>query len=232
MRAYLAGLFADKIDVLSSDIFNNLKKSFMLKQKCSQTPNGSFVFANDYKALSKKPYVVFLSRLTEGKGLTDFLNILPKLWEEIKIKAPKNIEFIIAGKGNLFDFAQKQTLLLKENGIPISMAGEVHTPSFLQNVSVFLSLQEVTNYPSRVIAESLFSGTQVIIRNTGDSKKIGNLTGIDYCSATLNDKELSEKILISIKKALNEEHIKQTILEAKNIFSSKKTIDYFESLIS
>jgi hypothetical protein len=51
---------------------------------------------------------------------------------------------------------------------------------------VVLSLQKISNYPSQVVQEGLISGTSVLITNTGDSNKFGNIPGIFYINNEFN----------------------------------------------
>jgi len=69
--------------VLNEFVENN--KS--LKNKCTQTPNGTYFNSNiENKINKKKCKFVFISRLVNGKGVDKFLEIIPSIDKIVKTK--------------------------------------------------------------------------------------------------------------------------------------------------
>src|SRR6185312_1644365 len=96
-------------------------------------------------------------------------------------------EFRIAGYGPLQEHIAQRVAFLAGAGVPIAFIGYAAADALLPATAVVLSMQEVTNYPSRVVAEALMAGCAVVVRDTGDSREFGSdLPGLVYCSAHLD----------------------------------------------
>ncbi len=184
--------------------------------------------------VKKSPVVAMIGRLEPGKGINDFLDIFPEIWAIIKDSAPSGFQLRIAGTGSLLNDVRHKIASMQSNGIAIHYNGFVQVDEFLKDVSVVLSMQELTNYPSRVVAEALISGACVIIRNTGDSKMFGEiLPGLLYCNADLDANELASLMLSVFQKYKDNDQLGDDIRQkAQEAFCSKKYIDYFDSIIS
>ena len=87
-------------------------------------------------------------------------------------------------------------------------------------------MQEATNYPSRVVAEALSYGCNVITSDTGDTREFGELKGLFYY-LTINE------LFSAIDDVMNEKFdTKEIADEAVVRFSSKEYIDYFYRIFS
>ena len=234
VRQRLTMLFASKIDVLNETIYTNLKDNLWFsKKKLSITPGGTFVAPESCSYSVKSPKVAIVSRLIDGKGILEFLDILPAIWQSIVDKVPEDFLFSVCGDGPLAEIVDKKIRKYRFEGIPINYEGFVIPSKFLTDVSIVLSLQVVTNYPSRVVAESIMSGCHVFIRDSGDSKMFGNDSiAFSYISNTLNPLEISHKIVEILEKTKNDNFIQKIRLKGIDKFASKSTTDYFDKLIS
>jgi glycosyltransferase involved in cell wall biosynthesis len=235
IRQRIAMFFAKRIDVLNSSIYEQLNdKLFFSKNKLSLTPGGTFVNPSFYNFIQKKPKVAIISRLIDGKGVIEFLELIPSIWDKISNEVDNEFSFSICGDGVLADKVEAMICQLKLNGIPINYHGFVIPSHFLKDVSVVLSLQKVTNYPSRVVAESTLSGAHVLIRDSGDSRKFGiESEDLTYISKWLEPAEIAEKIIKQLRLFRNNPDRPNEIRRlGLNKYSSHNTAEYFHRLIN
>ena len=231
--AWLSFFFVRRIDVLSPDIYRALRGHFRF-QYMSLTPGGTYLVPDTMVACMREPTVVFFGRLVHGKGLSDFFDVLPALWVRLRDRVPVGFSFQVAGYGDLESFVVKRVEALKRDGVPISFIGYRVASQLLPRCSVFLSLQEATNYPSRVVAESLMAGCAVIIRDTGDSRLFGtDLPGLQYCHAKLDSDQLAEQIVSSVFGFQYNTNFEDRVREAAIArFGSHAYIDYFQNIMT
>jgi glycosyltransferase involved in cell wall biosynthesis len=209
-------------------------KNYRTANKMSLTPQGTFVLTPPTIQRSRAPTVAFLSRLVSQKGIDDFLDILPDVWRALKDRIPKGFKFIIGGYGPLQGHVANRVDKLNAVGVPIDFIGYTNATELFACTSVVLSMQEITNYPSRVVAEALMSGCAVIVRNTGDSMHFGNnIPGLFYCEGHLKSTELAEKIERLVGFIINDSKYSITIrASAIQKFGSEECINYFKRILS
>jgi glycosyltransferase involved in cell wall biosynthesis len=186
--------FVRRVDVLSPQILSRMT-DYRTAPKMSLTPGGTFIEVLPEADVAKAPTVALLSRLIDKKGIDDWLDVLPGVWDRLQSRVPAGFSFTIAGYGPRQDHFEQRIAALAAQGVPVTFSGYANAIDFLPRVSVVLSMQEVTNYPSRVVAEALVSGCGVIVRDTGDSRQFGeDLPGLVYCQAKLDAAELADQI--------------------------------------
>ena len=231
---YLVARFSRKVDILSPQIFRGASLHGSLKNKVQLTPGGTYIGGFSRGSIEKSPVVAFIGRLQTNKGIMEFLRIFPEIWSRIKTEVPPGFKVCIAGKGVLYETINQMTTDMRQEGMPIFCQGYVKVPEFIRPVSVVVSLQQNTNYPSRVVAEALLSGASVIVRDTGDSRMFGtSLPGLYYCGAELDAIELSSLILSTLKRYASDDGFALNVSrESEQVFCSQKYIDYFDALIS
>lgn len=229
--AWLSLFFTRKSDILSPAIFAKLS-NHPRAPSMSLTPGGTFLLPRVSDAGQRLPIVCFFGRLAPLKGVPDFFDVLPDLWLCLKGKVPESFQFVVAGYGPLEDYVTERTEQAVRIGVPVRYIGFVKSDELLSRASVFLSLQEVTNYPSRIVAEALVSGCSVIVRDTGDSRSFGNgIPGLIYCDSSLNSTELSVLIIRIINDYLNNKILTKIISEfAVSKFGSLMYLDYFKKM--
>jgi glycosyltransferase involved in cell wall biosynthesis len=230
---WLAFFFVRQIDVLNPTIFSEMR-NYRAAKKMSLTPGGTFLVPSPPVASPRFPTVVFLGRLVSGKGVDDFLDVLPDVWALLLERAPKDVSFQIAGYGSLQKHVDKRVAALARSGVPIVFVGYAAAHELLARAAVLLSMQESTNYPSRVVGEALIAGCGVIVRDTGDSREFGqDLPGLVYCHARLDAREIADQLAMLLDRIMIEpgfsDEVRNTAL-AK--FSSKRCIDYFRDVMS
>lgn len=221
-----------KIDVLSPAIFQAMRHH-RAASKMSLTPGGTFLVEPPRVAEAKTPTVVFVSRLVPGKGADDLLDVLGDVWTHLRACVPPGFAFRIAGYGPLADRVAARVDALAQAGTPISFVGYVAAESLLSSAAVVLSMQETTNFPSRVVAEALMAGCAAIVRDTGDSRQFGvDLPGLVYCEARLDAREIADRIAALIDLQMHDASFAERLRSAACArFSSPRYIDYFRELI-
>lgn len=232
LLSWLSFFFVDRVDVLNPTIFSKMAK-YRMSWKMTLTPGGTFLHPMVVKGHVRQPKAVLLSRLVPGKGIDDLLDVLPQVWSKLRALAPSDFRFEFAGYGPLEEHVVNRIAILARSGVPVSFIGYADAVDLLTQSSIALSMQETTNYPSRVVAEALVAGCAVIVRNSGDSMHFGNdVLGLEYCTAKLDPEELANllnKWLYIIK---TEEQVSSRIaMLAIDKFSSKNSVEYFTAML-
>lgn len=87
-------------------------------------------------------------------------------------------------------------------------------------------MQDATNYPSRVVAEALSNGCNVIASDTGDTRDFGELKGLFYYSTI-------DELFKSIDNVMNDKFKTNEIIDSAVVrFSSEDYINYFYRIFS
>lgn len=230
--AWISFFFVGRIDVLSPAIFSEMRR-YRRAERMSLTPGGTYLVPSFPTALPKSPTVVILSRLVPGKGVDHFLDVLPHLWELLCHRAPRGTSFQIAGYGPLEGHVVARVAALSDIGVPIRFVGYAVADVLMAEAAIVLSMQELTNYPSRVVAEALMAGCGVVVRNTGDSREFGDdLPGLLYCHSDLDAGEIAGQIALLLEIVLRDAGSTERIRNAAIArFSSKHYVEYFSGVM-
>ena len=230
--AWVSFSFTRRIDVLSPTIFAAMRHQ-RAAPKMSLTPGGTFLVEPPRDSQTKTPTVVFVSRLVPGKGADDLLDVLGEVWTQLRPRVPAGFAFRIAGYGPLAERIAARVDALARAGTPVSFVGYAAAETLLGPAAVVLSLQETTNFPSRVVAEALMAGCAAIVRDTGDSRQFGiDLPGLVYCGATLDAQEMADQIATLVDLQMHDASFAGRLRSAAVArFSSPRYIDYFHHLI-
>lgn len=230
---WISFFFAKRVDVLSPNVFDAMR-TYRASKRMSLTPGGTFLVPPAWHACEKAPSLVFMGRLVAGKGLDALLDVLPALWGKLQNKVPLDFSVQIAGYGALEGHVKSRVDALRKLGVPIEFLGYADAEPLFAKSSIVLSLQDSTNYPSRVVAEAMMAGCGVIVRDTGDSRQFGtDLEGLLYCHKNLHAEELAEKILFLLDRMSADAGYSSLIRAAAlTRFCSKQNIDYFRSVIT
>lgn len=233
MWEWLSFFFAAHIDVLSPDVYAALRRH-RARRRMSLTPGGTFMLPPPPVRTKKAPSVVLMSRLAPRKGVEELLDALPELWIRLQGQIPPDFSVQVAGYGVLEEQVKARIARLSSDGVPVRFLGYADAESLLTDASIVLSMQEVTNFPSRVVAEAMMAGCGVIVRDTGDSRQFGSdLPGLHYCKADLDPSELADQIVSLIGRFDSEPSFRGEIrTAAETKFSSASYIDYFSTLIT
>lgn len=235
IRQYLTMLFVKRIDILSPSIYEIVSKYKLISsKKISLTPNGTYIFPTNIintELNNKETTYGFIGRLVAGKGVDKLLSSIPSIWEGLD---NKEISFFIAGYGALETEVKMKIQELKKLGIPINFLGYMPAEEILKSAKIIFSVQEVTNYPSRVVAEAMLNGCKVLVTDSGDSRNFGIFkNGLSYIKANLSPAEIIEQINLTEACFQSIKNypliIREEGLEA---FSNSKVIDYFYNILN
>lgn len=228
---WLSFFFVQRIDVLSPTILTAMRH-YRAAGRMSLTPGGTFLIPPQPGTAERAPVAAFLGRLVPGKGVDALLDMLPRLWERLRHRIVDGFAFEIAGYGPLQREVDARVESLSSEGIPVKFIGYAHAHTLFARSAVMLSLQEPTNYPSRVVAEALMAGCSAIVRDTGDSREFGELPGLVYCKAQLDPDELADQLSSLCARTLHEAGFQQKMRDAALArFSARHYIDYYHDLI-
>ena len=227
---WLASFFAEKVDVLSPDILKLAGKELKhIENKASLTPGGTYIFPSDDIVVPKARKVIFISRLEPNKGVDVLFDILPLINQ--CLSANEKVTFHVYGEGSLAGFVKAQAEKYKNLGIDIEYHGYGVIDKILPDAWCVLSLQSVTNYPSRVVAEALLAGCEVIISDTGNSRDFGVGKGVSYLYSNYSNlSELTNEI--TQRSSYKNDGVIESI-KADSIakFSSPSYLNYMRSLL-
>lgn len=229
---WLAFFAVDRIDVLNPAMLGAMR-AYRRAPVMSLTPGGTFMVPPPDTAMAKAPTVVLLGRLVPGKGVDEVLGVLPRTWQLLRDTQACDCSFQIAGYGAMEAQVHARVESLRAAGVPVCFVGYAAANALLAGAAVVLSMQDTTNYPSRVVAEGLMMGCGVIVRDTGDSREFGSdLPGLEYCKARLDAEELALLIARLIRQVLTMAGFSARVREAaRQRFSSLAYINYFRRLI-
>jgi glycosyltransferase involved in cell wall biosynthesis len=123
---------------------------------------------------------------------------------------------------------------LSRSGVPLTFVGYAVADVLFAEAAVVLSMQELTNYPSRVVAEALMAGCAVVVRDTGDSREFGNdLPGLFYCRGELDPAEIADQLALLLSSAVLDPGMAENVREAAlRRFSSKRYVEYFRCVMA
>lgn len=225
----ISALFAAKLDILRPTTWVWLK-SFSSNKELTLTPGGTYQLGTPKTAESTEELnLIYFSRLEVEKGITDWLSVLGDvnkiLLEKFGIKAC----FTIAGYGTLGHSVETKCKLYQDNGINVRFIGRSNADTVFHKFGIFLSVQRVENYPSRIVAEALTRGCPSIISRVGDSEQFPKIkNGIVYIDPKLDPVEIAvqtHRLFSNFKQVDNSSE--ELAKSSKKIFSGEITPNYY-----
>lgn len=229
---WIAFHFVRRIDVLSPAVMTAMQR-YRSARRMSLTPGGTFLVPPPDRTETKRAEVVFLGRLVAGKGLEEWLALLPLLWERLRGRVPADFGFTIAGYGPLASLAEERCSAMATAGVPVSYVGYASAEGLMRRSAVVVSMQQPTNFPSRVVAEALVGGCGVIVRDSGDSRQFGTPPGLVYCGERLDADEIAGQLLALLDQVLRQPGASGTISRAaRERFASEDYVDYFRAILA
>ena len=157
-----------KVDFLSEKLLESLSKKAVSIKKSQVliTPNSFIDYTNFYPEYPKRRVVTFLARMTPIKN--------PELLiEAIKIlnKTEIDYETVFIGGGELLNNLKNkiQNYRIKN----VSFLGELATPGrILRTSSIFVSIQQKSNYPSQSLLEAMACGNAIVASDVGETNML------------------------------------------------------------
>ena len=170
---------ADHIDFLGETYLKELQRSgFSFINKNISISPCSFINMPSYLEGEKNNIVVFACRFASKKNPMLFIETAERI-----LQKRDDIKFEMYGKGDL-DNEIREYLKSKNLTEKIKVEYTEEIEKVFQRSKIFLSLQDIDNYPSQAILEAMYFKNVVIATNTGETKKIvpsetGFLVGFD-----------------------------------------------------
>jgi glycosyltransferase involved in cell wall biosynthesis len=162
---------ADKIDFLSSAIVElyNKKIGLIEKNRFTVTPNSFIDYENYFPNPQKENNVIFLSRLWPNKNPLLFLQSIDSFNHQYKDIS--GISFYIIGEGGLEEEIKKY---IQQNKLSNAyFIGKTLEPwKYLRKSRVFVSLQQINNYPSQSLIEAMACENAIIASDVGETRML------------------------------------------------------------
>lgn len=182
---------ADKIDFLSPAIVDLYRKKIGVinDDRITITPNSFINYENYFADKEKENNVIFLSRLWSKKNPILFLQAV-KYFND-KYSDLFGINFFIIGEGGLeeqikdYIFANKLTNTF--------FIGKTLEPwKYLRKSKVFVSIQQVNNYPSQSLIEAMACENAIIASDVGETRLL--VTEKEGILVSLNPESIANAI--------------------------------------
>jgi glycosyltransferase involved in cell wall biosynthesis len=168
----VAGVYhADIVDVLDPRIYSLLRRLLFYKRnKIFQTSNSFFDSALFYSLpfSEKRNWLVFLGRFEAMKQVSQLLEAIPALQQELKGK--DDLHFYFFGHGSLESEMRKIVAGERFRTIPITISYNKNPAEVLAKSKVFFSLQLHNNYPSKSLIEAMAAGNIPLVTDVGQSR--------------------------------------------------------------
>ena len=222
----LCARLADNIDCLFPASASIVKKH-VKKPECVSITPCAFTNLDEFKSVEKNKSFVFLSRLVKGKNVELFFDAV------ILIKSflqENGYKVVIAGDGELKPLIEDK--VKKDNlGDLVSLPGYVDSKDYFPQADVFLSLQNINNYPSQSLLEAISCGCYIIATDIGDTRTIvrpqfGSLCGY-------NAREIADLMIDFVNKEFKDKlKIQQEARAfAENTFIIERSVEHYRGLL-
>jgi glycosyltransferase involved in cell wall biosynthesis len=229
-RKYYSYNFAlencDAVDFLSPYILEGVKQlGVKLKEENISVSPCSFTDYSRCTAGSKRKLeVAFCSRLEPDKNPLLYLECA----KDILKRHPK-VKFHLLGEGSLVNEV-KQYIDSNNLGGNINFVFHKNPPEVFSETSIFLSLQNSTNYPSQSLLEAMACGNAVVASDTGDTRLL-----INEKNGILVPLE-PNRITKAIEKLINNKELalkmgKQGSKDVRTVHNIEHYTDYFLGIV-
>jgi glycosyltransferase involved in cell wall biosynthesis len=167
-------LFFSLLDVISFES-ESLKKKFSIDRYTKKIgPSGAryidaSVFRPNTSVNNRKENIGYIGRLTEQKGIINFMNAIPMI-----AQLDNRVTFYIIGDGDLFDWVKEKEIDLYQNfGIKIQVLGVVK-----EGINIYLDIMKIIVIPSMseglptILLEAMACGTVVLTTDVGAVREV------------------------------------------------------------
>lgn len=215
----------DMVDCLYPAALSEFKKRHYDNVKITPCP---FINLSDFIPKNKSKNIVFASRLIPAKNVEKAVDAIKKAKTDIK---EAGFHVFIYGDGILKDKIVKK-LKLYDMEEYVTLCGYADMRDVLPYSKIFLSLSDLTNYPSQVLLESISAGNYIVTIRDDDTSKI---VDENFCCFVDNS---IEGISEGIKRAITETSSKKADFIVKNArnfaeknFNDNDSISYFREIL-
>ncbi len=229
--------FLFKIAIIRSDFIDFLSEDIEVRfiKKYGKYFNGKYYVSpcsfSDYSLFTlndkeKDNSVVFVGRLIEEKNPNLFIDAIPIVLEKLSGRF-EDIKFHVVGEGPL---EKALRIYVKKIGIQkyVTFSYACNTAEILCKSKIFISIQNINNYPSQSLLESMACGNAIVATDVGETwKLIDDSTGI---KVTLNSQDIANAIVALFN---NPDKLKEMGKNARKKVLKEHTIERFvEYLLS
>jgi len=204
---------ADKIDFLSPAIVDLFKRDigYINNNRFTVSPNSFIDYSLYFSESQKENTVVYLSRLYSLKNPILFLQSI-KVFNKINQDC-NNIKFYLIGEGELEEDVRE---FIESNKMQNTyFIGESLEPwRYLRKSKVFVSLQQINNYPSQALMEAMACENAIIASDVGETRLL----------VTENEGILVKLEPESIAEAINKLFIEKGLIEKLGANARKKVM--------
>lgn len=202
---------SDRIDCLFPDSVHVLEKYIKKRDKLSVTPC-AFTNLDEFRSVKKENTIVFLSRLVKGKNVELFIDAVVLAQKKL---VESNYKIIIAGDGELKSYIEERVRNERLEDIVV-LPGYVDSRNYFPQAEVFMSLQNINNYPSQSLLEAIACGCYIIATNVGDTDTI-----VKPDFGVLCEYDANEIAQLMIEYIMKNDQEKKKIQEKARVFAEK-----------
>lgn|GEM_PF-2641657 len=210
------------------------KYMFWAGQKIQVTSN-TFVNADNYvarPAVEKRNWIVFVGRFVPVKQVKEFVESIPVIAARCRRAGINDPKFFVLGHGTLESDLHSLAAGREFDGISLTIGYEPEPQETLSLAKVAVSLQKVTNYPSKSLAEMLSAGCVPVVTDVGTTRQMARPDFSYYVPESFTADELASRIVEVL--TLDEEALASrssaATAFARNELSIGKMADYYSAL--
>lgn len=180
--------------------FKNIEKKISVNSSRYIQYNKNFEVNID----NRKNVIGFVSRIVKKKGIIEFINSIPIILEE-----RQDVEFLIAGDGDLVEWAKDEIKKIEEkHDVNIKFLGWIPRKDILEYLKTLKILVLPTNHPEAlptIVLEAMSVGTPVLTTPIGGIREVihENYTGF------IMEDVSSENIAYNVLSILNQTNLKK-----------------------
>lgn len=161
----------------------------------------------------KEKLIAFISRWVKGKNTELLVESVLKIEEEL---FQSGYRVYLCGSSDDGSVEKRVTAMIEQAKHPevISMPGYVNAEDILPKAEIFMSLQDINNYPSQSLLEAIACGCYIVASDEGDTRLLVKPAFGSCCM--LDAGTIAQEILRFIKKPSSE---KSEIISAAREFA-------------
>lgn len=165
----VAAVLADRIDCLYPSATESLQRRFPMCRVTTTPCPGTLL--DVFVPAEKKKVIAFVSRWVEVKNVRLFFDSVLAIEEDL-YQAGYIVQ--LCGKssdGQMEEYIARRLASARHPEI-IHCPGFIKPETVLPEAELFLSLQDINNYPSQSLLEAISSGCYIIASDEGDTRRI------------------------------------------------------------
>jgi glycosyltransferase involved in cell wall biosynthesis len=179
-----------KQDLLNVEIGNENKYVIIPPGMNSPNPKSREVALSELNLSSEKIYCLFLGRVTKIKRPDRLIRVV----EIIKSRGVE-IQFLIAGSGDLLDSAKKEVV---RNNLPVTFLGWRNDIDTLFGLSDMLLLTSDNEGTPLSVVQAQMAGVPVVATNVGSTSEV-MLNGVSGFLTSLDPNEIADQLELLAK---------------------------------